>query len=486
MVFCGDRAEAAWIRAETERFVIYGEGREQTVRDYAVRLTTYDAVLRLWNPQARDRPPGRKLEVYLVNSRADLRRVRPDLREGIIGFYSTSPEAMFVIGVMGNAGVAGDAVMFHEYAHHFMLENFPAAYPGWFIEGWAEYFMTTEITPRGVLVGNYNAARVQWLSAAMDWLPMEEVLRKRPADFRREKSALYYAQSWLLMHYMHETSERRAQLNTATKSIAGGEDPVKAMEAATGMTTAQLTAKLRRYRTLSMTRFSIPLKSPPKVEVRAAPTSADDFLLDSLRLSTDTAHKPDPEFLAKLRARAQRHPGDRLAELTLARAEFAMGDAAAGEAIVRRRLEVEPEDVDTLRVAALGQMRAGLREPERLQERCRAARQIVGKAYPLDKSDYRLLYAYAFCRGVEPGFPTENDVTALLEARELAPSVDEISILAGATLLRRGRRDQAVAVLTPVANNPHGGGATVAARALIAGKTLAAAQAEAETAANEE
>ena len=32
------------------------------------------------------------------------------------------------------------SVLFHEYAHHFMLHHFPAAYPAWYVEGFAEFF----------------------------------------------------------------------------------------------------------------------------------------------------------------------------------------------------------------------------------------------------------------------------------------------------------------------------------------------------------
>ena len=140
-------ASAEWLRAETDRFIVYGQGKETRVRNLAVRLSVFDAVLRLTHPTAPKVQP-RKLEVYIIDSQRDLRRVAPLNGANTVGFYSASAQATFAVAYDGAVGIDGDEVLFHEYAHAFMLENFPAAYPGWFVEGWAEYFMTTKVTPR--------------------------------------------------------------------------------------------------------------------------------------------------------------------------------------------------------------------------------------------------------------------------------------------------------------------------------------------------
>jgi hypothetical protein len=98
----------------------------------------------------------------------------------------------------------------------------------------------------------------------------------------------------------------------------------------------------------------------------------------------------------------------------------------------------------------------------------------MAKVHALDPSDFRPLYDYSLCRSADPAFPTENDVDVLLEARELAPSVQEISFRAGLALLRRDRREDALKVLGPVLNNPHGGEMAERARALIEGRDEAA------------
>ncbi|THD80702.1 MAG: hypothetical protein E7812_06465 [Phenylobacterium sp.] len=474
-------AHAAWVKAESDRFVVYGEDA-RSVRDYATKLTIYDQVLRLLNPTATDRPAPQKVDVYLVRGHQALHRILPSGGDTMVGFYSASPLAIFAVAETGDVGLGTDTTLFHEYAHHFMKENFPAAYPTWFVEGWAEYFSTVDIKSSGVTVGGYAANRVAWLKSGT-WLPLADLLTKRPTEVTGPQAPLFYPEAWALVHYMQDSPDRGAQLDKAIQAIAGGADPVKAIETATGQTLDDLTRHLRNYDRISELRIApARFDMAPKVEVSTLPASADDLLLDNVRLAISTPDKRDDAFVASVRAHAAKHPGDRLADLALARAEFIYGDVAAGEAIVNRRLAADPNDVEVLRLAGQGQILAGRREPATRLERFRAARAPLIKAYGLDKDDFRVLYQYALSRSVEPNYPNDNDMNVLFAARSLAPAVEDISIMTGEALIKRGRRDDAVKVLALVANDPHGGSAGVRARALIAGKTEAEASRAADAA----
>jgi tetratricopeptide (TPR) repeat protein len=465
-------AHAAWIRAETDRFVVYGQGNERMVRDFATKLTTYDWVLRVFHPSTKDRPVGTKVQVFLLSSEGELRRVRPWSRKYTQGFYSAMNEGVFAFAVKNGGGLGSDDVLFHEYAHHFMLENFPVAYPAWFIEGWAEYFMTTEITKDQVKIGNYNQARAYAIFNDV-WLPWDDLLSKTTAETRPERANAYYSQAWLLTHYMRSDEKRAAQLDQAIRAIADGKDPVKSFQSATGMTVPELNAALKRYQKLPMIGVGNP-NLAPQMLVTALPKSADDLLLDEMRLVLAPTGRVDADFLAGIRRKAAKHPGDALAERTLARAEFVMGDVAAGEAIMRRRLAAKGDDVEDLLLSGSGQIMAGMRNGDEREARYRAARPLLAKAYQLDKDDFRTLYAYALSRSIEPSFPTDNDLAALREARLLAPAVEENSFRLGVALVQKGRRDEAAKVLAPVLNNPHGGRAASMARALLNGERVEA------------
>jgi hypothetical protein len=458
-------AQAAWVRVETDKFVVYGQGGEKSVRDYATRLNTYDQVLRRFHPSTENRVPATKVQVFLLGGQDDLKRVRPGLQRYTQGFYSAVNEGVFAFAVR-DGGLGGDDVVFHEYAHHFMLENFPSAYPAWFVEGFAEYFMTMEIKPTEIRVGGFNPARVNAIFLET-WLPLEDVLSKTTAETRPERTNAYYSQAWLLTHYMRSDPARAQQLNKAMVAIAGGEEPVRAFQAASGMTMPQLTEALHKYRRLQIIQLKGTMPPAPPMTVSVLPKSADDLLLDNMRLILWPTGRVDGEFLAGVRRKAAKYPGDRLAETTLARAEFVMGDVSAGEAIMKRRVEANPSDVEDLLLAGTGQVMAGLRDTANRTARYRAARPLLAKAYQLDKGDFRTLYAYGISRTVEPGFPSDNDINALLEAHYLAPAVLENSFRAGMALLQKGRRDEAARILAPVINNPHGGQTAARARQLL-------------------
>ncbi len=475
-------ASAAWTRAESDRFVVHGEGDPRAIRDYAVKLTIYDEVLRLLFPPPKGVPAPQKVDVYLVRGHEGLSRVWPSVPQAVGGFYEALPSGIFAVAETGAVGLKPNTVLFHEYAHHFMKENFPAAYPAWFVEGWAEYVSTIDIKPSGIIVGAGEEGRVAWLNYG-DWTPLRQLLTDRPLQGQWEEQAHFYPESWALVHYMEDTPERRAQLHMALQAIASGADPVKAVESATGLSMADLTHRLQTYGTMMELRVKTSaVDMAPKVEVSTLPPSADDLLLDKVRLEMPLPVKRDDRFLAEVRRLAAKYPGDRLADLVLARVEFAYGDAAAGQAIVDRRLASDPNDADFLRVKGESLLLAGNRDEAHRLEKFRAARAPLIKAYGLEKDDFRILYDYVESRSVEPDYPDDNDLNALLAANSLAPAVADISVSIGEVLIRKGRRPEANAVLAVVAKDPHGGSLGVRARALIAGKSEADAKKAAELA----
>lgn len=467
LAFSASPAWAVWYKAETDRFVVYGEGKEARVREYATKLQTFDTVLRLFHPVTRDKKPGTKLHLYLVRDSSELRHVQPRLTTDAAGFYNASNEGIVAL-VNTDSGLQADDVLFHEYAHHFMLENFPAAYPAWFVEGFAEYFMTTEMRPAAIRVGTYNIDRVYTIQA-LPWLPWKDVLTKPGSQFKREDGAVFYGQAWLLTHYLRSDDKRAEGLNTALREVAAGGDPVKAFEAAAGMPLKDFDRTLRNYRKLRVLEMT-KVPPAPAMTVVALPDGEGELLLDHARLLFAPTGVADQSYLAGLRRRAAKYPNEPFAQRTLARAEFVMGDVAKGEALVGAQLAARPDDLETLLLAGTGQVLAGIRDKAKRTERFRAARTHFGKAYKLNDRDFRVLYAYGLSRSVEMSYPTDNDVEVLLQARWLAPSVMELSLRAGEALIRKGDKTSAKAVLTAVANNPHGGGAAAYAKALIEGK----------------
>ena len=460
-------AQAEWRRAETERFIVYSDGSERGLRDYAVKLERFDALMRgqFGLPATTG---GRKLPVYLVGGPSELRKVRPGLARGVGGFYSASESDVFAVLQRG----IDDDILLHEYAHHFMYQNFPGAYPGWFTEGFAEFFMTATVDERGTAtIGDRNRGRqAQLIQEA--WLPMDQLLIRRPLDFRdREARQAFYAQSWLLTHYMIQDGDRRRRLDAYLQATARGQAPVEALQAHFGQTPEQLTRALRAY--LNGTMPFIELQTPmttPVIQMSSLPASADQVLLTTLNLRYPQEEESQTQLLADVRAAALAWPQDPLALTAMAQAELAWGETSAGEAALTRVLESNPANVEALRLMAQARMKAGddADESERRVTLYRQARGFLARAIAADPSDYRLYAALGRSRRGFPGYPDDNDVQTWRVAAALAPQVMSIRGEAADVMVRHGLLDEAEALLTPVANNPHGGGNAEQARELLA------------------
>lgn len=461
-------AQARWLRAETQRFVVYSDGDRAELEGFARKLSSFDLTLRLRH-KVQERDIGRKLDVYLVRGPAQLQRVQPRVGYGVGGFYRAIPNQVMAVAIRDEEGLGADDILFHEYTHHFMLEYFPVAYPAWLIEGYAEYFSTVQATSEGIEIGRYNNARAGMLRQ-VNWLFLGDLITTRPSDLRGEKVAAFYGQSWLLTHYMLMDDARARQLDAATRAIAEGKPPIEAMEAATGKKIGALNDELRQYfkGKLQYRRIRNPFPADAPMTVTELPASADALLLESVSLAGPMTRNDGRSLLRTVRGRADDFRGDPLADLALARAELRFGDADKAEAILKRRLEADPKEADSLRLMGEIQLARGDRDKERKAEFYKAARPYLARAFAVDGNDFRTLYAYARARSLEPGYPEENTLNALLLALQLAPSVDAIRMRAGEGLLARGQKAEAIAVLTPLANSPHDEKRRERAAALIA------------------
>src|SRR5436190_15018901 len=168
LAFSAGAAEAAeWLRAETPHFVVYSEDGEAPLRSYAQMLEDYDGLLRAFHGRPVGEATAYKLSVYLVRDEAEFRRVCPEVAGGIVGNYLTMEEDVFIVAIrdaMSKTAAdrsAGDATVLHEYTHYFMLQNYPDAYPAWWVEGYAEYFMTANLGGEAITLGATNGYRAE-------------------------------------------------------------------------------------------------------------------------------------------------------------------------------------------------------------------------------------------------------------------------------------------------------------------------------------
>ncbi len=462
--WCMPAQAASWSRVETAHFVITTDADARKAEAYAQRIEAFRhvAVMVLGADPTSTRTQG-KFDIWLLHSRQQVQDLRPNFSFRIAGVYFTCEEgatAYASVQETWDNGDTGLVTLLHEYSHHLMFQSARAWYPAWYVEGFADYMSAMSMDSSRVQIGNPNAGRVRWL-ADSHWLDFERVLvpqgiygSDKPAD--DAEVASFYAQSWLLTHYMLNDSERMRRFNAYFARVGAGEDPVAAFEPATGIPVGQLKRLLKRYLE-AMPVIAIPNKDIPKVTAQASPLleDKDDWLLNASLLRTCMGKPQGEKVLGQLRTLAGAPVGIP-PELRLARdrAEILFGDPkAARDDLTAHAAEDENrfEAHYLLGRAAMASARgqaADAWNPLREQ-----ARDQFLQAYRLRKADAPNLY---FLSIALPGGGTDaNVLNAARGAHALSPSVDSYAIHEAQLDLDAGQRDKAELALTPLASNPH-------------------------------
>lgn len=460
-------AWATWRKAESDNFILYSQSSEQKVREQAALLEDYHQFLRSLTGVSEPPAPN-KLRVYLVRGRDQLRLVR-DLPAGAAGFYTATPSgiAAFADDRSGGWGEGDEEILFHEIAHHFMLQYRPSAYPAWFVEGFAEYVMTAKFKAKTIEFGQPSMNRAAWLRNAR-WLPFEKVLFETPPR-RPDEAALYYAQSWLAAHYLMRDDARREKFRAYLRAIATGTAPREAFTQQFGDVKA-FDRAIENYaaRHLTFTRRTRSSAAvAPAVKVETLPEAADALLLSDAAMHVGVREDHAPPLLGRVRSEAAKRPGDAYARRVLAKAEVLHGDAAKGDALLDELLRGTPADAELLYLKGMRHLRAGRADEAQRSKHFKQAQGWFARAHKADRYHFPTLARYAESLRTDQRFNSDNTMEIMLLARELAPQVEELTMNAASLLLLRGHFQEAEAILRPLASHPHDARLAAAAQALV-------------------
>lgn len=454
-------AGAEWRRAESANFVLYSQAGDGKLREQAALLEDYHLFLRSLTGVTGPNAPN-KLNVYMVKGSAQLRSIH-DLPSGIGGVYVASSAGIAAI-VDEAAPGAGQESLLHEVAHHFMKQYRPLPYPAWYVEGFAEYASTAVFKEDAIEFGRPSVGRAYTLVQGK-WMSLDEILfGDVPAD--RERMSAFYAQSWLLSHYVLRSPETRAKFAAYLAAAVRGEEPRQAFATAFRTPVDALERELLAYkkRPISYTRFKRASETAPTaVAITRLPPSADDLLL--LRATMEVRPQDEAALLAKVRAAAAKHD-DAFARRVLAQAEALHGDPARADALLGPLLAANPGDHELLYFKGMRHLRAARAAADGEAE-YRLARASFARAHKANPDHWQTLLRYAEALRVEESFVSDNTINILLLASELAPQAQEGTMNAAHLLVARKRWEEAEQLLLPMTGDPHNPVLANAARQLL-------------------
>jgi hypothetical protein len=224
-------ASAEWREATTTNFIVYAEGGEAPLREFAAKLEKFNYVLRTYHKVTAPPAPV-KLKVYLFPTIAAVGRMADS--EGVAGYYITRARGLMMVGTRGDEARSNDirsreegtrldaeSILLHEYSHHFMYQYFPATYPTWYSEGFAEFWGATDIFANDVVEVGLPADHRFGSFFQNRWLPVRKLLTAQSyADV--PDIDLLYAEGWLLVRFAFDDPKRHKQLQAYLNAINGG------------------------------------------------------------------------------------------------------------------------------------------------------------------------------------------------------------------------------------------------------------------------
>ena len=465
-------ARAEWHEATSNNFIVYSQSSAEDARTFAARLERFHYVLRTFHRISATTMPN-KLRVFLFSSAGAVGRQAGS--DSIAGYYVPDARGLMLVGTSAHSSNADndprsaqsqasldpESILLHEYTHHFMYQYFPAAYPTWYSEGFAEFWGSTRFGANDVVeVGGAAEHRFSTFRA-LGWFPLDRLLRVH--NYREAGGAnvfLLYAEGWLLVRYTFEHRERQQQLQTYLRLINNGTDYAAAAQQAFP-DLDRFNSELFSYAgTGRFNVLTLPFRTIDVGPVTVStPGPAEQALMtQEIKLSQGYPQREATEFAAEVRGIAARFPGDPFALRLVMESAWLAGDTAGAMDAASRLLAVDPNNARALMTRGMIQVAGLAAAQNRDAAAWNAARAPLVRAKQLAPRDPLVLRAFYRGFALQGGLPPEEAQNALYDAMELAPSDGEIRYELASDFERRRMIPEAIAIIRPEANSfPHRG-----------------------------
>lgn len=491
LVFSSPAFGAVWREAETTHFRIISSGDEKGLLKFAERLEYFHTLLRLATGANEANRPVVKVRVFLVPSLGDVKRLYGNSGSDVAGFYSPREDGAFAVvpRSTGDGIFTGQLVLFHEYAHHYMLQYTPAAYPAWYVEGFAEIASTASFERKGAITFGKAASHRQYELESGTSYPVSKMLDGTYLKDREKGRGWSYGDAWVLSHYLTFTDKRRGQFRSYLNGINSGKKAAEAAQVFGDL--GELQREVGSY----LAGRSFPYRAVPIPEGAAGPVKlrelglAEAALIDMtveferrMALPDQGKDEADPafekrlakakqdrgEWIAKAEALANRHPNEPSVWLFLADVRCGLEEYEACEATANRALALSPDNGRGLvrKAEAMMGLAAGLAYDKR-KEKVLAAQALLRKTNASDPNDPLMNYLFYLSFGKMGMAADAEGMDALLTTVRVNPQMDGPRLVLAQEFMQRGRLREARIILRPLAYSPHENAASLRARALL-------------------
>jgi hypothetical protein len=254
-------SEPKWLQISSSHFIVITDAGPKKGHEVAARFEQLRGVFSQLMMRQKIRM-SQPVEILALQNPVTYGQLAPQ-GTSLPAFFLRGEERVFIVV---NASVQDSwRAVEHQLAHYLLDYNYPPTAP-WFDEGFAEYFASVYFTDKKTELGSdpelawpgqpvysEQGPGLKSLTELLNnpvWLKMEDLLemRNRVVNGREgTHHTLFYAQSWMLMHYLLNQN-KLAETGTYFDLVENQRIPVvQAVQQAFGVTPVQLDQQVKDY-----------------------------------------------------------------------------------------------------------------------------------------------------------------------------------------------------------------------------------------------
>ena len=338
-----------WVEARSPNFIVVSNAGEKQASKTALQFEEIRAVFRQSIPMVGSHPSP-VITILAVKDEDSLHALLPEYwvkghmhPAGIFYFAMNQYYAAVQLDAQGDNPYE---TIYHEYYHSVTLPYFPNL-PLWVSEGLADFYGNTEIGDKDVGMGRPDVSLIQELKAGQ-MIPLSTLFKvdhTSPYYNEQNKTSIFYAESWALVHYLMlgDRAAHRQKFADYLLAIRHGASEEEAATKAFG-DLKQLQGALTQYigsRSFYYTRSPAPPKvSEADVKVRELSDAESDAYRGGFEAARGRSQDAKPLLQEALRL----DPKLALAYQNLGLAQFIDGQHSEALASLTQAIALDPKN----------------------------------------------------------------------------------------------------------------------------------------------
>lgn len=455
-------AQAGWHKVQSANFIVYSDGKPDQTIEFTRKVERFDTFLR-GRFRVSTEPAPYKLTIFLVGSSNPASALHGGKDRMIRGFYTVGPDGPIAVVDRLPPGdkytLDSDTVLFHEYLHHFMFQYTGSAYPTWFVEGFAEFFSTTEFDKEGRAMFGRPAYHRTYDLVVTKPLPIEKLLTAQVSELTNDQTSSLYSRGWLLTHYLSFEPAREGQLNKYMSGIGSGTGNLEAAKAAFGdlkILDKELDAYLKRKRITYLTQ-----KTPTPIAGAITQEPIDQgeaaTVIERIKMMRGLSQEEVATVVTSLERAAAKDPKSAVALAMIAEIRYYAEQDKEALIAADAALAINPAEPRAMLYKGAAQIREMIRSDVSDTGRWKAARGLIVKANRIQPDNPYPLYFYYKSFADQGIAVPELALTGLARAQQLVPQDGNFRFTYANVLIREKRYKDALILIKPLAFDPHGG-----------------------------